>query len=96
MSPFKGQGANQALLDALSLARLISLECDPDSKWRKMGLRETVLTKFEKEMLERSKAKVQGSEEAARLLHLRPLCVSTLFYLMNISAYTSLIWLTKD
>ncbi len=69
MSPFKGQGANQALLDALALAQMITKECGPDSNWREVGLRETVLAKFEQEMLERSKAKVLGSEEAARLLH---------------------------
>ena len=32
MSPFKGQGANQALLDALSLAREISKGCNPLSQ----------------------------------------------------------------
>jgi 2-polyprenyl-6-methoxyphenol hydroxylase-like FAD-dependent oxidoreductase len=38
MSPFKGQGANQAL-DALSLARAITKECRPLSKWRETGVR---------------------------------------------------------
>lgn len=69
MSPFKGQGANQALLDSLALARRISTACGPGSNWRKIGLRDTVLSTFEIEMLERSNTKVQGSEEAARLLH---------------------------
>lgn len=68
MSPFKGQGANQALLDALSLARTISAAC-PWSKWREIGLRETVLTEFEEEMLERSAAKVRDSAEAVEFLH---------------------------
>jgi 2-polyprenyl-6-methoxyphenol hydroxylase-like FAD-dependent oxidoreductase len=69
MSPFKGQGANQALLDALSLARGISRGCRPLSQWRKVGVRKSVLTEFESEMLERSASKVKDSEEAAKLLH---------------------------
>ena len=69
MSPFKGQGANQALLDALALARAISMGCRPLSQWRKAGLRESVLTEFELEMLERSASKVKDSEEAAQFLH---------------------------
>lgn len=69
MSPFKGQGANQALLDALSLARLISTTCTEGSKWRETGLRECVLTEFEEEMLARSASKVKDSAEAVELLH---------------------------
>lgn len=69
MSPFKGQGANQALLDALALARGISKECHPTSQWREAGIRKSVLTDFESEMLERSATKVKGSAEAAEFLH---------------------------
>ncbi|MNX77427.1 FAD-dependent urate hydroxylase [compost metagenome] len=69
MSPFKGQGANQALLDALALARGISKGCRPLSQWRKAGLRESVLTEFESEMLERSATKVKDSAAAAAFLH---------------------------
>lgn len=69
MSPFKGQGANQALLDALALARGISKGCRPLSEWRKTGIRESVLTEFEAEMLERSAVKVKDSAEAAQFLH---------------------------
>ncbi|MFV8269493.1 FAD-dependent oxidoreductase [Flavobacterium sp. GT2N3] len=69
MSPFKGQGANQALLDALSLARGISSGCRPLSQWRKAGIRESVLTKFEAEMLERTAVKVKDSAVAAQFLH---------------------------
>jgi len=69
MSPFKGQGANQALLDALALARHISIACTTFSKWREDGVRETILTEFEEEMLARSAAKVKDSAEAAELLH---------------------------
>ncbi|MDX8381766.1 MAG: NAD(P)/FAD-dependent oxidoreductase [Ghiorsea sp.] len=73
MSPFKGQGANQALLDALALARGIKKACHPLSggllRWREIGLRESVLTEFESEMLERSAKKVKDSAEAAQFLH---------------------------
>jgi len=69
MSPFKGQGANQALLDALSLAREIYKGCKPLAPWRKRGLRESVLTAFESEMMERCTSKVKGSEAAAQFLH---------------------------
>ena len=69
MSPFKGQGANQALLDALALARGISMGCRSMSGWRERGIRKSVLTAFESEMLERSAVKVKDSEEAAHFLH---------------------------
>lgn len=69
MSPFKGQGANQALLDALSLARMITKVCDADSQWREKGLREVVLHDYEHQMAKRSASKVQDSAKAAKLLH---------------------------
>lgn len=69
MSPFKGQGANQALLDALALARGIHRGCRPLSQWREAGMRESVLTGFESEMFERSASKVKDSAEAAQFLH---------------------------
>ncbi|AWH87003.1 FAD-dependent monooxygenase [Flavobacterium album] len=69
MSPFKGQGANQALLDALALARAIVKGCRPSSQWREAGIRESVLTEFEREMLERSAVKVNDSAAAAQFLH---------------------------
>ena len=69
MSPFKGQGANQALLDALALARAISSECRLLSQWRTVGIRESLLKKFEAEMIERSASKVKDSADAATFLH---------------------------
>lgn len=71
MSPFKGQGANQALLDALLLARKISILCDNNPNWReeKIELRESVLNDFEQESLTRATSKVEDSRKAAALLH---------------------------
>ena len=69
MSPFKGQGANQALLDALALAREITRGCGPKSGWREAGVRKNVLTEFESEMLARSASKVEDSAAAAQFLH---------------------------
>ena len=69
MSPFKGQGANQALLDALALARGIKAECRPLSNWKELGIRKAVLNGFESEMLTRSATKVKDSADAAEFLH---------------------------
>jgi 2-polyprenyl-6-methoxyphenol hydroxylase-like FAD-dependent oxidoreductase len=69
MSPFKGQGANQALLDALELARSIKRGCRPSSQWKEAGMRTSVLTEFEAEMIERSASKVKDSADAAEFLH---------------------------
>ena len=69
MSPFKGQGANQALLDALSLARGISKGCNLECPWKEAGIRKSILTDFESEMIVRSASKVKSSAEAALLLH---------------------------
>lgn len=69
MSPFKGQGANQALLDALSLARHILEGCKPTNSWREIGLRNHVLKTFEIDMLNRSASKVKDSAAAAEFLH---------------------------
>jgi len=69
MSAFKGQGANQALLDALKLARGIVSGCNPFSQWSAKGIRASVLNDFEAEMIARTAAKVKGSAEAVKLLH---------------------------
>lgn len=69
MSPFKGQGANQALLDALSLARAIIKYAGPYSDWKNAGLRTTLLNNFEKEMIKRTTPKVKDSAAAANFLH---------------------------
>nr|WP_294788286.1 NAD(P)/FAD-dependent oxidoreductase [uncultured Flavobacterium sp.] len=69
MSPFKGQGANQALLDALSLAREIAKGCKSLKYWKEQGVRESALSKFESEMIQRSASKVKDSAAAAEFLH---------------------------
>ena len=65
MSPFKGQGANQALLDALSLARSI---VRATYKRQKTDI-SVALEEYHAEMVERSAVKVKASAEAAQFLH---------------------------
>lgn len=69
MSPFKGQGANQALLDALYLAREIYKNSKQNHDWQANGLREPLLQNFEAEMISRTSTKVQDSAAAAEFLH---------------------------
>jgi len=69
MSPFKGQGANQALLDALSLARTIYKTGNSANGFAKEGSVTNALREFEAEMMTRSAVKVKASAEAARFLH---------------------------
>lgn len=69
MSPFKGQGANQALLDALSLAKEIYKIRNPNTSWKELNLRDSVLNNYESEMIERTASKVKDSAEAVALLH---------------------------
>ncbi len=66
MSPFKGQGANQALLDALSLCKHI-LASDVARPGRAPIV--SSLRAYEEEMLARGRVKAGRSREAARLLH---------------------------
>lgn len=69
MSPFKGQGANQALLDALTLARTIVKGVRSNPNWKSTGVRDSILNEFEAEMLTRSAVKVKDSADAANFLH---------------------------
>ncbi len=74
MSPFKGQGANQALLDAVLLARAIyrvyrERDDEKDAKVSIVHALEDALMDYEISMLKRSKAKVKASAEAAKFLH---------------------------
>ena len=58
MSPFKGQGANQALADGVLLER-----------WLRRSRPDSAVRGFMAEMARRSAAKVRASREAARELH---------------------------
>ena len=58
MSPFKGQGANQALLDGPLL-----------SSWLQQANRTASIHGFWREMVERTSAKIQSSAQAAQWLH---------------------------
>lgn len=68
MSPFKGQGANQALLDALSLARTVYNHC-VRTPWKDSNVLPEILETFHSEMLNRSAKKVKDSAKAANFLH---------------------------
>ena len=66
MSPFKGQGANQALLDAVQLARALrKFACAP----RDSPSLPQILDSYEAEMMSRASAKVLASRTASEFLH---------------------------
>lgn len=70
----QGQGANQALLDAVLLARSLYQvyrfrEENENRKRDSEKLLQDILVEFESSMLKRSKGKVKASAEAAKFLH---------------------------
>ena len=76
MSPFKGQGANQALLDAVHLARCVVRSPEyllPGERRygcvHPFATVQDALAEAEKSMLQRSKGKVTKSRDAAKYLH---------------------------
>jgi hypothetical protein len=70
MSPFKGQWVNQALLDALSLARSLYFTCWlwADENTPSNNIRDAIHN-YHQEMTIRSAKKVQASAQAAQFLH---------------------------
>lgn len=67
MSPFKGQGANQALVDAISLARRLSTVFGPFATGEANVCQQ--LRDFEAELVTRAGEKVEASRTAAKYLH---------------------------
>ncbi|KAH9257016.1 hypothetical protein BASA81_004837 [Batrachochytrium salamandrivorans] len=67
MSPFKGQGANQALVDAISLARRLSTVFGPFATGENHVCQQ--LREFEAELVTRAGEKVEASRIAAKYLH---------------------------
>lgn len=72
MSPFKGQGANQALLDAVLLAQSLYSTVRKHNRAEADNIQYLIpdaLAEFEEEMLQRCAVKVKKSAEAAQFLH---------------------------
>ncbi len=69
MSPFKGQGANQALLDAISLARHITKNYNQHEPYNSSRPSLSFLNSYEDEMITRSSKKVKESAAAVKFLH---------------------------
>lgn len=65
MSPFKGQGANQALLDAVNLAQVLKQGLDLGNPAKIPEL----LRKYEKQMIDRTRNKIVSSRECVSTLH---------------------------
>lgn len=71
-SGWKGQGANVALLDSISLARAllrVFTHASPNLSYDLNSCLEIELQEYESSMLQRSEVKVKASAEAAKFLH---------------------------
>jgi len=71
MSPFKGQGANQAIVDSLELGRELYRYMNQTKGTKDPGgeALEEVLGAFEASMFKRAGVKVRKSREACGFLH---------------------------